>query len=111
MITFDSIHETYVTFNADEGLEAGSVCKITGDSAVGACADGEEFCGVARQVRGGLAGVVLGGFCRLAYSGTAPTCGMTALCADANGGVKVGGDKEYLVVQVDESEQTIGVFL
>ena len=111
MITFDSIHETYVSFNADEGLEAGQVCKITGDTAVGACNSGEEFCGVARQVRCGVAGVVLGGFCRVPYTGAAPAFGKTKLCADGNGGVMVGGDTEYLVAQVNETEQMVGFFL
>ena len=111
MITFDSIHETYVTFNADEGLEAGQVCKITGDTAVGPCAEGEDFCGMARQVRLDLAGVVLGGFCRVPYTGAAPAYGKTALCADGQGGVKAGGSTEYWVAQVDETEQLVGFFL
>lgn len=111
MITFDSIHETYVTFQADEGLDNGQVCKVTGDSAVGACSAGDAFCGVARHVRGGLAGVVLEGFCQMPYTGTAPSVGMAALCADGNGGVKAGGDKEYLIVQVDENAKTVGFFL
>ena len=111
MITFDSIHETFVTFNAEEDLDAGVVCKVTGDCAVGPCAAGDDFCGVARTVRCGLAGVVLSGYCRIPYSGTAPAVGKTALCADGNGGVKAGGDTEYLVVQVDTAEKTVGLFL
>lgn len=111
MITFDSIHETYVTFEAGQGLKNGQVCKVTGDGTVGVCSAGDEFCGVARHVRNGLAGVVLGGFCSVPYTGTTPTVGMTALCADGSGNVKAGGDKEYLVVQVDENEKTVGFFL
>lgn len=111
MITFDSIHETYVTFNAEENLDAGQVCKISDDSAVGPCAAGDDFCGLARQVRCGLAGVVLSGYVEVPYSGTAPALGSTALCADGDGGVKAGGEKEYLVVSVDTTLQTVGFFM
>jgi len=57
MITFDSIHETFMTFSADDGLEAGMVCKITDNCAVGPCQSGDSFCGVARSARLGMAGI------------------------------------------------------
>ena len=109
MITFDSIHETYMTFQAEKALLAGQVCKITGNGTVGPCAAGDEFCGAARSVRLGMAGVVLSGFVRLPYSGDAPAVGYAALCADGKGGVKTGGERTYLVAQVEDG--AVGVFL
>lgn len=111
MITFDSIHETFVTFNAEENLEAGAVCKVTDSGTVGPCENGEAFHGVARTVRCGLAGVVLSGFCQLPYTGATPNLGRSALCADGSGGVKAGGDKAYLVVDVDTVGKTVSLFL
>ena len=111
MITLDSIGKTYVTLNADDGLEAGQVCKITADSTVGPCSAGDDFCGYAQQVRLALAGVVLDGYCCVPYSGTAPALGRTALCADGQGGVKAGGTTKYLVAHVDTSAQVVGFFL
>ena len=111
MITFDSMHETYVTFHADSALQAGSVCCIKADSTVGPCTDGGTFCGLVRQIRCGLAGVVLSGYVELPYTGTAPALGETALQANASGGVKAGGSKTYLVVHVDTNDKTVGFFL
>jgi len=111
MITFDSIHETFMTFSADDGLEAGMVCKITDNCAVGPCQSGDSFCGVARSARLGMAGIVLSGYVTLPFSGTAPTLGYCALCADGTGAVKVGGDRQYLVAHVDKNAQTVGLFL
>lgn len=111
-ISFEAIGQTLVTFAAEATLEAGRVCRVTKNGTVGACEAGESFCGVAAQVRGGLAGVVTQGYVELPYSGTAPTPGYAALAADAEGGVCTQeGGREYLVVQVDTQNKIAGLFL
>ena len=64
------------------------------------------------ELRFGTAGVTMGGYVELHYTGAAPTVGYTALAADGSGGVKVlEGGREYLVVSVDTEAQTVGLFL
>ena len=111
MVTFDSIHEIYATFKDDGGLENGHVCRVSRNGMVAACANDQMFSGVAHQVRNGLVGVVLRGICSVHYTGTTPITGFLALCADGNGNVKVGGDKKYLVLRVDEDKQMIDFLL
>ena len=112
MIRFDMNSELRVTFAAQEGLTAKTVCKVSANGTVGPCADGDDFCGVADTVRSGLCGVVLRGFVTLPYTGTAPALGYTALAADAAGGVKAAqSGRKHLVAQVDTVKKTVGLFL
>ncbi len=113
MISFQSIAEEYVTFLAEESAQEGTVCKITADASVGACASGDAFCGVCGAIRGGHAGVKLHGYARLPYSGAAPQLGYTLLAADGTGGVKASesGERSCLVVEVDSEGKTVGLFL
>ena len=55
---------------------------------------------------GTLCSVAVGGFVTLKCSGTAPAVGFAKLCADGAGGVKAGGEKEYLVVAADGGNVT-----
>ena len=111
MIAFDMNHEILATFLAEEGTEPKTVCKMTANGTVGPCADGDSFCGVVNTVRGGCAGVVLHGVVTAAYSGTTPAVGKTALVADGSGGVKAGEGESCLVLDVDETEKTVKLFL
>ena len=113
MITFDSIREDLVTFTAASGLTAGKPCKISANGTVSACSEDDAFCGVAKQVRGGLAGVQMHGYVELAYTGTtAPTVGWCGLSADGAGGVQKDADgRAYLVAKVDTTAGTVGLFL
>ena len=112
-ISFGAIGEKYVTFLADETAEDGVLCKVTDNGTVGACDEGDAFCGVITQVRGGTASVLMGGYTELPYSGTtAPTVGFSTLSADGEGGVAADEDgREYLIVKVDTTEKTVGLFL
>ena len=101
-VCFEDIGHMSATFAA-EGGECGKVCKIVGNGQAALCSDGDVFCGVMESVRKGFAGVQLHGFATLPYSGSAPGLGYQALVADADGGIKTGGSKEYLVVSVDEN--------
>lgn len=91
----------------------GKPCKITANNTVGACAAGDKFFGVVSRVEGSVAGVIMGGYVELPYTGTtAPTVGHCALVADGTGGVKTdAGGVQYLVCKVDATNKIIGLFL
>ena len=112
-ICFDAIGEKYTTFLAGETAEAGKVCKVSENDTVDLCTEGEAFCGVIAEVRGGCAAVVTDGYVELPYSGTAPAVGYAALGANAEGGVKsvTSGGRSCLVVHVDTAAMTVGLFL
>ena len=112
MISFDSIHETLVTFAAASGLQAGQVCKVTADGTVGACSNGDVFCGVAGPIRKGSVGVQMGGYAEVPYTGTKPGYGYVTLAANGSGGVKAAeSGKTCCVVKVDTTAGVVGLFL
>lgn len=112
-ISFNAIGQVHVSFAAAESAQAGQVCKLTVNATVGACAAGDSFCGVVTDVRGGVAAVTTAGYVELKYTGTAPAVGYQALAADGAGGVKTvtTGGRSLLVVMVDSTNETVGVFL
>lgn len=112
-VSFEAIQEQYVTFEAAESAASGKPCKITANNTVGACAAGDKFFGVVSRVEGSVAGVIMGGYVELPYTGTtAPTVGHCALVADGTGGVKAdAGGVQYLVCMVDATNKIIGLFL
>ena len=103
-VSFEEIGRLAVTF-AQEGCEAGQVCRVGGNGRVVPCADGEKLCGVVEHVRGAHAAVQVAGFAQVKVTGTV-SVGYVNLCADGSGGVKVGTGREYLVVSVDEAAKT-----
>ena len=111
-ISFEGIGQVMATFHAQEGVTAGQVVKVTANGTVAGCAAGDDFCGVALNVRGGCAGVQLGGFVTLKCAGT-ESAGYMNLCADGNGGVKAAesGGKTVLVASVDASVKQCVVLL
>jgi hypothetical protein len=111
-VGFEGIGQELATFLAEDGLKSGQVCTVTGSGTVGTCEAGKRFCGVALHAGDGKAAVQLRGFVTAAYTGdSAPDLGFTALTADGNGGVTVGGSETYLVVQVDSATNTVGFWL
>ncbi len=112
-ISFNAIGQTHVSFSAAETAQAGAVCKLAANATVDACAAGESFCGVVADVRGGVAAVTMAGYVELKYTGTAPTVGYQTLAADGAGGVKTvtTGGRSLLVVTVDSTNETVGIFL
>ena len=112
-ISFEAIGERMVTFAAGSGATAGKVCKITANGTVGACGEGDSFCGVVSQVRDGAASVIMAGYVELAYAGdTAPSLGYAALETDEDGEVvPATSGRTYLIVKVDTASKKIGLFL
>lgn len=111
-ISFQGIGQQAVSFFAGKIMDAGTVCKVTANSCVTTCAAGEAFCGIAGNTRGGVTHVTLKGYVTVPYTGTAPKVGWCALAANGNGGVKtLEGAREYLVVNVNTTDNTVGFFL
>ncbi len=69
-INLNGYGENVVTVIATEGLEKGSIVKVTANYKVGACADGNSFFGVVVNVRGGFAAVQTKGYFKVKKSGT-----------------------------------------
>lgn len=113
-VSFAGIGEQAVTFEAQPGTEPGKAVKMIANGTVGPCADGNIPCGIAINVRDGVAAVAVSGYCRVKYSGsTAPSLGYTLLAADGAGGIKAvtSGGRQFLVVDVDDVSGTAGILL
>ena len=111
-ISFDGIGQEVATFEAASGVTAGHVVKMADNGKVSKCSEGDDFCGVALNVRGGCAGVQLRGFVTLKCAGT-ETVGYVSLVADGSGGVKkaTSGGVSVLVVSGDATAKTCVVCL
>lgn len=111
-IAFDGMDQREATFLREEEVTEGQVVKVTENGIVGPCQAGEAFCGVALTVRGAAAGVMLRGFARVSYSGTAPALGWVTLAADGKGGVQAAEAGVSLrVVEADPSNLTAVIYL
>lgn len=113
-ISFGGIGEYAATFHNSEALPAaaGKAVKISGNGEVSACSAGDNIAGVCISAGAQFAAVQLRGFVKLPYSGTSPTLGFVKLSADGSGGIKADSNgREYLVVEVDTSAKTAGLFL
>lgn len=114
-VAFNGTDEQVVTFEADSGVTSGKTVKMSANGKVSPCADGDLFCGIAADVRGGFAGITIRGYCRASYTGTAPSVGYNSLCANAAGGVKTAGasaaSRQILVTDVDAASSTVGILL
>lgn len=105
-VSFGGFNENTATFKVSGEVENGMPVKVCESGTVEACADGDTFCGICRNTDGTYAAIQLSGAVKSTYSGTAPECGYAKLAASADG-VKVGGDREYLVVEVDTDALTV----
>ena len=108
-LSYEGIGQWAATFACTEAAE-GELVKISGSGAVAACGDGDDFCGMVLSVsRGGDAcSVALGGMVTAGYTGSTPALGWSGLAGDGAGGVKTSeSGREYLVVDVDTTAQTV----
>ena len=105
-ISFDDIGAVTATFTVKEGLKGG---QVAGEA--GPCDDGDAFCGVALEGRGGFAAVQVKGFVQVSAAGEVGL-GWTKLSADGAGGVKADeSGREYLVVDSDSTGKTAVLLL
>ena len=105
-VSFGGFHNETVTFKVKEEIKNATPVKIIENATVAPCEDGEAFCGIIASGDNAYASVQVYGAVTAKFSGTAPEIGYTALVA-GDDGVKAGGNREYLVVAVDETAETV----
>ncbi|MBQ4627013.1 MAG: hypothetical protein IJB45_07180 [Clostridia bacterium] len=105
-VSFGGFNENTATFKVSGEIENGMPVKMSESGTVEACSDGDAFCGICRNTDGAYAAIQLSGAVKSIYSGADPECGFVKLAAFAQG-VQVGGDREYLAVEVDTDEKTV----
>ncbi len=111
-ISIKGYGENTATFGTQGLVCVSHPVKMAGNLTVGPCTAGDNFAGVAVNVRNEYAGVQLAGFVTVDYSGTAPVPGYCTLAADGKGGVSVNENgRKYLVVTVDTVKSTAGIIL
>ncbi|WP_283610133.1 hypothetical protein [Faecalispora anaeroviscerum] len=111
-VAFGGYGEKMATFEAVAGVAAGVPVMMSASGTVASCTAGKAFCGVAVNVRDGLAAVQLGGYVRLPYTGTAPAVGYQTLVGDGTGKIKTdAAGRSLLVVDVDTAGAVCGVIL
>ena len=109
-ISFEGIGQWAATFACGDDVAEGQVVKVSDNGAVGTCAAGDAFCGVAAAVGSDKAAcaVVMGGMVTVSYSGSEPALGWSGLSADGAGGVKADtGGQKYVVADVDATGKTV----
>lgn len=100
-ISYEGIGHLSVTFPNNNAVE-NQVCTLNSNGKVSTCAAGGVFLGVAESVNDTYAGVQIGGFVKVGYTGTAPAMGYTKLSADGAGGIRADANgNAYWVAQVD----------
>ncbi len=108
-VCFKGYGENVVTFEIDGSITDGAPVMVSDSGKVKAASG--AFCGVCVSQRGGYAAVQLNGYAKLPY-GTAPSVGYAKLSASAG---KVNKDdtngREYLVVDINTTDKTVGVIL
>lgn len=110
-VSLNGYGESVTTFEAGNGVMAGCPVKMAGNGIVGLCAANAAFCGIALNVRNGLAAVQLRGYYKLKYSGTGMLVGMQKLGAIGDKVEVVSTGRECLVVEVDRTNSTCGIIL
>ncbi len=110
-VCFNGIGQQVVTF-ADSGCEKGKLCKVSDGGAVAPCGGNDVFAGLVLYTDGNWADVQLKGYITVPYSGTAPTPGWCEMAGDGSGGASVfQGGRSCLVVEVDTTAETVGMFI
>lgn len=104
--------EQLVTMEASDKVTAGMPVKMEANGVVSPCGEGEVFCGVAVNVRDGLAAVQLAGYVTLPYTGAAPVVGYCTLCGAGDGSIQTdAAGRSLLVTNVDTAASVCGVIL
>ncbi len=108
-VSFDGYLADSLTFEAADDVAVGLPVAVSDNGKVAKAAD--VFCGVCTALKNGFAAVQLHGYVRLPYTGSM-TVGYKLLVAD-NGNIKVDADngREYLVIDVDADNHTVGIIL
>lgn len=98
-VSFNGYDEKTVTFTCDDTVSKGTLVKLSRNGEVTACADGDDFIGIAVNARGGFAGVQMGGYTCVPVSGSlAPGFQMLSAAGAASVKSAASGGREHLVL-------------
>lgn len=108
----DGFGRKEVTFNSTNNVCKGKTVKLINSNYVDIAEVGDIFVGVCTSAYDDLASILIRGYTKVKFTGTAPECGYVKLSADTEGGVKVDANGRYvLVTDVDDNENICGIVL
>lgn len=111
-ISYEGIGHLCVTMKKSGELRVGDTCSVYGNDAVMLAGNGKIVTGMIAAVNSNYVSVIIRGIVTVPYTGTAPTVGECALCADGNGNVKCSQEgKTYHVLSVSTSKKTVTFIL
>lgn len=105
-VSFEGFGNNVATFKTEEEITTYTAVKMSASDTVEACSS-EAFCGIAYCGKGGYTAVQLSGTVTMPYTGTAPEVGYTALAGNGESVIASESGREYLVVSVNETENTV----
>ena len=109
-IAFTEIGAVVATCQAEEGVEAGKLVKISDSGTVAPCQAGDKFCGVAMQPRNGLVAVQFKGFVTVGYSQTI-SLGWNTVTSNSIGGITVSDQGISVLVVSKNDDGTVDICL
>ncbi len=113
-VSFGGIGNIFATFDADPGLSPNSLVKIVDNNMVSWCEEDDLFSGWCTEVTGdGHATVQLRGYFEVYYDPeNQPSLGICKLaCADDLTVAASEDGIECLVINIDETNNTVGLFI
>ncbi len=105
-VSFSGFNKNTATFRVTEDIAKNSPVKMSENNTVAVC-NSEAFCGIAQESDGGYAAVQLSGTVTMPYTGGAPEIGFSKLAGSGDKVTASDNGREYLVVAVDETAQTV----
>ena len=107
MISFKGFDQKILTFKVASAIDAGTPVKISANSTVAKAGANAAFVGIVSSSSDDAAGVIMGGYVELPYSGdSAP------VAADGNGGITAASTgRTVTVLTVDTTAKTVGIIL
>ncbi len=113
-ISYRGYEANTITFEAGEGLAIGMPVTVGATGAAVPADEDDYFIGICTAIRNEWASVQTSGYTEVAYSGDAPSLGLSALTADGEGAVKAGEEGSlalYKVLKTDTAAGTVGFIL
>ena len=107
-VSFNGFNSKELTFICDDSSIVGFPVKITENSTVSKCNEGDGFVGICTQADSENAVVQLTGHVKINYSGSAPVLGRNTLVCGEDDTVKASADGvPCTVLNVNTTEMTV----
>lgn len=113
-ISFGGLGEAVATFYncSTNAADIKDCVKMSGSGEVCACSPGDSFIGVCISADNEFAGVQVGGYITMPYTGPAPIPGPGTLAYAGSGAVKAdAAGTDVTVFEVDTALETVGFML